>query len=99
MTDAEFTRAIITAALVGFLVPAAFWYLSIRLGKPQLKVLGIVIAVVYLSVAALNFAHEQFDFFPDTYSTYFAGPGHRDGPRPLLVDGRYLVNVAESKNQ
>ena len=92
-------RAIVSFVVVGFLVPAAFWYLGIRFSRPQLKIWGILIGVTYLLVAGYSIAQESFDLFPTTYSTYLDGPSARTTEASVVNDATYYVNVAGSRNE
>ena len=99
MDDTQIVRAIITFVLVGMLAPAALWYLGIRLGKPQLKVFGVVIGATYLLLFGYNAAHEWLDWFPVVYQTDMQGPDQRTGEASIVVEGPYHVNVAGSRHQ
>lgn len=99
MNDDQIVRAIISFAVVGLLVPAALWYLGIRLRKPQLKVWGVIIGATYVLVFGYNAGHEWFDWFPDVYQTDMQGPDQRASEATVVMEGPYHVNVAGSRHQ
>ena len=99
MDDSQLIRAVITFAVIGVLVPATLWYLAIRLGKPQLKMWGAVIGVIYTLLFAVNAAHEWLDWFPNVYTTYVAGPNERARGASVVSDAQYHVNEAGSRHE
>src|SRR5271165_1372277 len=93
LDDDQIVRAVITFVIIGVLVPATLWYLGIRLRKPQLKMWGVVIGVMYVPLFAYNAAHEWLDWFPNVYQTDLQGPDQRTRGASVVVDGQYHVNV------
>jgi hypothetical protein len=88
MDDDQLIRAIATFVVIALLVPAVLWYLGIRFARPQLKIWGVLIGVVYVLIFSFNLAHDQF---PVVYTTYLSGPG--------VVDCTYPVNVPGSRHE